>query len=182
MLKEFRVLRRCSLKFGDALKLRAPPALTRRTAIAGFAIVGLPGAALAVPGQSEFSGYKTRDYGNGENTATGAKEPDTTVCGPKVKGCKPDGFGGYVRRDAEVKPLNKRVADAAFGGDDAARAAPAAPKAAAPKKESVGTSTRSSSSTPQPTKEELLSTVVGQKEAILGRPLTDIEKKVRIHT
>ena len=70
------------------------PLLTRRSVLGSLA--GVPAAATA----AEFSGYKSRDYGNGENTAPGnvVNSKDAakkTVCADDER-LAPDGFGGKV--------------------------------------------------------------------------------------
>ena len=72
--------------------LRVP--ITRRSVLGSLASV--PAAATA----AEFSGYKSRDYGNGQNTAPGnvveSKDASKkTVCADDER-LAPDGFGGKV--------------------------------------------------------------------------------------
>jgi len=145
--------------------------LSRRTALAG--LVGLPSAAVA----AEFTGYKTRDYGNGANTATGAKErpdADSVPCGKGVPGCRPDGFGGFERRDKPVKPLAKQVLENVVGDEDSAPPPPRKAAAPAPPPPPKASSTASSS---KPlTMDEMVANSISNKEAFLGRQLTEAEK------
>ena len=84
-------------------------AIGRRSAVAG--ILGLPLAASA----AEFTGYKTRDYGNGENTATGEKprEASATSC-PEGERLAPDGFGGKKSAEVTLEPAHSTIW---WGGD-----------------------------------------------------------------
>jgi hypothetical protein len=103
-------------------------------------------------------------------------EPPGSKPASPVAGCKklkPDGFGGKVCRDEEVKPLLAKV----LSVDEPATAPVAV--AAAPRK-SVGESTRSSSVSEVPlTLEGLIEASIKNKEEVLGREL-DAEEKMEI--
>jgi hypothetical protein len=155
-------------------------AVDRRGFIAAGFAAALPTIANAglLPDQDDFQGYKVRDYGSGANTATGAKErltaDDDIPCAKGIPGCKPDGRGGYERRTKQVKPLAKQALEAVIGDDGPAPAAPTATPQAAPK---AAPSTRSSDSGPALSRDELITKTIAQKEEILGRPLSAIERE-----
>ena len=112
--------------------------------------------------------FKKRNYGDMEPPGS---KPASPVAG--CKKLKPDGFGGKVCRDEEVKPLLAKV----LSGDEPAPAPVAV--AAAPRK-SVGESTRSSSVSEVPlTLEGLIEASIKNKEEVLGREL-DAEEKMEI--
>ena len=116
------------------------------------------------------SRYKVRDYGNGANSATGAverKTADEVPCAKGVPGCRPDGFGGYVKRDAPVKSIPKQI----FSDDDAPAPPPRKMTAAAP----PPAASTASSSKPLSI-DDMISNSITQKESILGRELTAAEK------
>ena len=106
-----------------------------------------------------------RDYGNGANTQTGAKEKKKT-CGEDQR-LVPDGFGGKVCKD-KVVPLPAKL----LGGADA----PSPPPPPQQKKQAAAAPTRSSSSTPVLSFDELLANSIKQKEGFIGRELTAAEK------
>ena len=73
----------------------------RRTALAG--LVAAPAAAGAVNNPLDpesFSGYKERNYGGDGDEHPGDGEEGATP---------PDGFGGYIERDEDVKPVINRI-------------------------------------------------------------------------
>ena len=112
--------------------------------------------------------FKKRNYGDMEPPGS---KPAAPLAG--CKKLKPDGFGGKVCRDEEVKPLLAKV----LSGDEPAPAPVAV--AAAPQK-SVGESTRSSSVSEAPlTLEGLIEASIKNKEEVLGREL-DAEEKMEI--
>jgi len=154
---------------GLTAALKLPMAVGRRAALAGLA--GLPAAALAIGDDGSFTGYKTRDYGNGQNTATGAK-PGKLECAEGER-LSPDGFGGKVCK-SKVKSVANRVGDAVVGGGDgdAPPPPPSKPKAAAPK----AAPKAPEYSAPALTFDDLLANSIKQKEGLIGRELTEIEK------
>lgn len=90
----------------------------------------------------------------------------------------PDGFGGFIEREEDVKPVLTRVLDGVAESASSSSAAPAQKSVAAapaPKK-SVGESTRSSSSGGPLTTEDLIKKSIENKEEFLGRELSKDEK------
>lgn len=144
----------CVLFVGTALALRPPPKAVhgRRAAVA--TLFGLPAAASAFSSpfdKGEIQGLKPEK---------------------KKKRMKPDGFGGFVEREEEVKPVLSRVIDNALGDD----APPPAPRAAAPPPPPAPVGTSSKSSAPALTLDELVAKSIQQKEELLGTTLSDAEK------
>ena len=111
--------------------------LNRRAALAGFCALPAGMASKAHAGIAEPVEFKVRDYGNGANTQTGARQK-APEC-PEGQSYAPDGFGGKICRD-KVKPVPARL----FGGGDSPPPPPPPPKRAA----APAPSTRSSSSAP----------------------------------
>jgi len=153
------------LSTSDALKL--PASVGRRAVVAGLA--GTPLAAHAGNPLS-FDGtveYKQRNYGTDAGPAQ-AKQ-----------GCEegqrltPDGFGGK-KCVGEVKSVAARV----LGGNEAdSRPAPP-PRSAKAEPKSRGKPTQSSQpSAPALSFEELLANSIKQKEDLIGRQLSDPERK-----
>jgi len=115
--------------------------------------------------------FKQRNYGDTDVPQSKPKAAE------ECKRKKPDGFGGFVCRDEEVKPLLSQAIDGIVG-DSPATAAPrttATPSPVESRKKSIGESTSSSSSKPL-TFDELLANSIANKELIQGRSLTDSEK------
>ena len=126
--------------------LRLPAAQGRRAAVASLTFGLVPAAAVALPAfdKGELEGLKPEK---------------------KKKRMKPDGFGGFVERDEEVKPVIARAIDGVTGGDEAPAPAPrAAAPAPAP---TVSASTKSSASAP--TLDELIAKSIAQKEELRKR-------------
>jgi hypothetical protein len=84
------------LLLGTAHALEVPRSVSRRAALAGVA--GIPAAVSAANplATDSFSGYKSRDYGNGQNTAVGSASPTKAAVTACEEGQRlaPDGFGG----------------------------------------------------------------------------------------
>lgn len=90
----------CFFGLGMASALHLPTCTGRRGALASAAALGLPAAALALPAF--------------EKEGIEGLRPET-----KKKRMKPDGFGGFVERDEEVKSVAGRLIDKVGGDDDA---------------------------------------------------------------
>ena len=77
------------------------------------AVAGLPAAAANAANPlatDSFTGYKSRDYGNGQNTAIGSTAPTKTagtVC-EEGERLAPDGFGGKKCVAALTNPSQER--------------------------------------------------------------------------
>lgn len=118
--------------------------------------------------------YKSRNYGDTDIPGAKPAEAGKPVCAKY----KPDGFGGKVCRDEEIKPLINKVIDGVTSSDDFPPPPPRAAPAAAPeRKKSVGESTRSSGEAEKPlTLEDLIEKSIQNKEVAYGRALTSEEK------
>ena len=150
----------------DALRLTPSTVLNRRAAVAG--LVAAPAAAGAVNNPLDtksFSGYKERNYG-------GEPAMNTQVTEKKVRR-RPDGFGGYIEREEDVKPVINRIL-----GDGGDSGAPTNVAAAPARKPSIGESTRSSSGSSKALSvDEMVQNSIASREQLLGRELTADEKK-----
>ena len=83
---------------------------------------------------------------------------------------RPDGFGGFVERDEEVKSINARVIDAAQ--DALTGGAPPAPptqQAAPPPPPPAPAQSASTRSSQAQSTDDLINNSVASKEAVLGR-------------
>jgi len=151
--------------------------VSRRAAIAG--LVGIPFASSAANplATDSFTGYKTRDYGDGPSTAPGSVQKTSAPVCEEGQRLAPDGFGGK-KCVGEVKSLSKKLIDGVTSSEDRPPPSPPPERPRAAPAKSVGESTRSSSSDQAKplTFDELLQNSIQQKASVLGRDLSDAEK------
>lgn len=162
---------------GLATSFNMPAALSRRAALAGAAGL-MPAAASAAANPlaaDSFSGYKTRDYGNGENTSPGSAQKTKVTSCPEGQRLSPDGFGGKTCK-GQVKSVAATVSENLFEGDSSPKPPPTPPPLPKAKAAKEVATSRSSSSSPALTFEDLLANSIKQKEALLGTELSAAEK------
>ena len=156
------LLTSASLLCGLTVPPSRPAQMGRRAALAGCCSLAIPAVASALPNPFE-------------------RDDLVGLAPPKAKKrMRPDGFGGFVERGEDediTKPVPMRIADS-FKGDEPAPApapAPAAAPAAAPPPPPPPPAAKAPSA-PALSMDQMLDNSIRQKEAVVGRPLTEAEK------